>query len=173
MKSANSKRLVIDASVARAAGRTDHPISKACRVFLEGVLKICHHLVLTKETSEEWKRHQSKFALLWLSSMFARKKVERPRVERNDAVRNRIQDFEFSENECVAALKDAHLIEAALETDHTVVSLDETARGLLTRVAQNMKTLQQVVWVNPTKDEEHTTEWLERGAVDEESRRLR
>ena len=72
--------LVIDASIARAAGRTDHPISKACRDFLEDVLKICHHVVLTKETSEEWKRHQSKFTLLWRSSMFARKKVERPRV---------------------------------------------------------------------------------------------
>ncbi|MGO8786191.1 MAG: hypothetical protein ACLQVL_02245 [Terriglobia bacterium] len=172
MNPANSKRLVIDASIARAAGRTDHPISKACRVFLEGVLKICHHVVLTKEISEEWKRHQSKFTVLWRSSMVARKKVAWRKVARNSAVRTRIQDLDFSEKECAAILKDAHLIEAALETDLAVASLDETARGLLRRAAQDVKALKRVLWVNPTKDEEHTIEWLEGGAEAEEPRRL-
>ena len=172
MKSADSKRLVIDASIARAAGRTDHPTSKACRVFLEGVLKICHHVVLTKEISEEWNRHQSNFTLVWRSSMFARKKVARHKVAQNDAFRTRIQNLDFSEKERAAVLKDAHLIEAALETDLVVVSLDETARGLLRKVAQSTKPLKQVLWVNPTHDEEHSIEWLEGGAKGEEARQL-
>ena len=172
MKSESSKRLVIDASIARAAGRTDHPISKACRVFLEGVLNICHHVVLTKEITEEWNRHQSNFTVFWRSSMFARRKVARHEVAQNDAFRTSIQNFGFSEKERAAVLKDAHLIEAALETDLTIVSLDETARGLLRRAAQNVKPLKQVLWVNPTNDEEHTIGWLEGGAEDEEARQL-
>lgn len=172
MKSANSKRLVIDASIARAAGRTDHPVSKACRAFLEVVLNICHRVVVTQEISEEWNRHQSNFSVLWRSSMVARKKVARHKVAQNDVFRTGIQNLDFSEKERAAVLKDAHLIEAASETDLTVVSLDETARGLLRRAAQSVKPLKQVLWVNPTKDEEHTIEWLESGAEDEEVRQL-
>jgi predicted nucleic acid-binding protein len=172
MKSADSKRLVIDASIARAAGRTDHPISKACRIFLEGVLNICHHVVLTEEIREEWSRHQSNFTLVWRSSMVARKKVAWHKIAQNDVFRTEIQNLDFSEKECAAVLKDAHLVEAALKTDLTVVSLDETARGLLRKAAQNVKPLKQVLWVNPTKDEEHTMEWLEGGAKGEEARQL-
>jgi predicted nucleic acid-binding protein len=172
MKLEDSKRLVIDASIARAAGRAEHPISKACRDFLEEVLKICHRVVLTKEIQEEWNRHQSPFTLSWRSSMVARKKVAWLEVAQNDAFRTGIQNFRFSEKERSAVLKDAHLIEAALETDLTVASLDETARGLLRKAAQNVKPLQQVLWVNPTKEEEHTTEWLEGGAEVEQERQL-
>jgi hypothetical protein len=139
---------------------------------LEGVLNICHHVVLTKEISEEWNRHQSNFILFWRSSVFARKKVARHEVAQNDVFRAGIQNLDFSEKERAAVLKDAHLIEAALETDLTIASLDETARGLLRRAAQNVKPLQPVLWVNPTKDEEHTMEWLEGGAEDEETRQL-
>jgi hypothetical protein len=172
MRPENSKRLVIDASIARAAGRAEHPISRTCRIFLEGVLSICHRVVLTKEIQEEWNRNQSKFTLSWRSSMVARKKAAWPKVAQNDAIRTGIENFDFSHNERAAVLKDAHLIEAALETDLTVASLDETARGLLRRVAQNVKPLQQVLWVNPTKEEEHTTEWLEGGAEIEEKKQL-
>jgi len=172
MKPENSKRLVIDASIARAAGRTDHPISKACRVFLEGVLNICHHVVLTKGIQEEWNRNQSKFTLFWRSSMFARKKVARSQVVENEAIRTSIHTFDLSDKECAAVLKDAHLIEAALETDLRVVSLDEEARGLLRKMAQSVNPLKQILWVNPTRDEEHTIEWLEGGAEDEEARQL-
>jgi predicted nucleic acid-binding protein len=172
MKSADSKRLVIDASIARAAGRTDHPVSKACRVFLEGVLKICHRVVLTKEIREEWNKHQTQFSMTWRASMVARKKVAWCEVAQNEVFRTKIRKLDFSETEHAAALKDAHLIEAALETDLRVISLDEIARGLLRRAAQDVKQLKRVHWVNPTKDEEHTMEWLEGGAEDEEVRRL-
>jgi predicted nucleic acid-binding protein len=172
MKSANSKRLVIDASIAGAAGRTDHPVSKACRAFMEGVLNICHRVVVTTEISEEWNTHQSNFSLLWRSSMVARKKVAWCKVAHNDVLRTTIQNFGLPEKDCVAALKDAHLIEAALETDLTVVSLDETARALLRRIARSVRSLKHVLWVNPTRDEEHTIEWLEGGAKDEEARQL-
>ena len=172
MRSVDSKRLVIDASIARAAGRTDHPISKACRVLLESVLKVCHHTVLTNSITEEWNNHQSRFTLSWRSSMFARKKVARPDVAPNDALRNGIQNSGLTEKECAAALNDAHLIEAALMSDLRVFSLDETVRAIFRKAAPRVAPLRPVHWANPAKEDEHVIEWLEGGARDEEVRQL-
>ena len=59
-----SKRLVIDASVARAAGGEDatFPISVYCRDFLQAVLDISHRVVMTPDIRDEWNKHQSKSA---------------------------------------------------------------------------------------------------------------
>lgn len=167
-----SRALVIDASVAAAAGRTDHPVSKACRDFLEAVLKICHHVVLTREIRQEWNKHQSNFTALWRSSMYARKKVARPQVDRNDVLRTGIANSNLSHNECEEVLKDVHLVEAALAADLLLASLDDTARASFRKIAHEVGSLQQVVWVNPAKDDERAVQWLGEGARDEESRRL-
>jgi len=172
MSPGNSKRLVIDPSIARAAGGTDHPVSKACRVCLESILNICHQAVLTRAITEEWKRHRSNFTFLWLSSMYARKKVARPEVAPNVVLRTGIENSGLTEKERAAALKDAHLIEAALESDLRVVSLDETVRAIFRKAAPRVAPLRPVHWANPTKDDEHTIEWLEGGAKDEEVRQL-
>src|SRR3954452_5022187 len=72
-----SRRLVIDASIARAAGDSStHPTSRNCRDFLLIVLEICHRAVMTAPILEEWNRHQSRFASTWRKSMMARKKLE-------------------------------------------------------------------------------------------------
>lgn len=78
MAKSPSCRLVVDASVAQAAGgkgaRSD--VSKSCRDTLQAILDICHRLVLTKEMRREWNKHQSSFARTWRVSMVARKKFE-------------------------------------------------------------------------------------------------
>src|SRR5437660_6190664 len=75
-----SRRLVVDASVARAAGGegATHPLSRQCRDCLLAMLHICHRIVMTAEIGAEWKRHRSRFAMTWLTSMEARRKVWRP-----------------------------------------------------------------------------------------------
>jgi hypothetical protein len=172
MKPGDSKRLVIDASIAGAAGRTDHPVSKACRDFLEDVRTICHRVVMTREISDEWNRHQSRFAVSWRSSMFARKKVVRAEVAPNEILRTSIQNSGLTENECAAALKDTHLIEASMENDFRVVSLDEAARAIFRKAAPRVVLLRPVLWANPAKEEDRIIEWLEGGAKDEEVRQL-
>jgi len=58
-----SRVLVIDASIARAAGDVSmHPTSRNCRDFLQAVLDTCHRMALTTPIKEEWNRHQSRFA---------------------------------------------------------------------------------------------------------------
>jgi len=172
IRAKGSKSLVIDASIAGAAGRTDHPVSRACRDFLEAVLNICHCVVITREIAEEWNRHQSNFTVLWRSSMNARRKVVRPDTVTNGVLRTGISTSSLTEEGREAALKDTHLVEAALATGLAVVSNDETARALFRKIAHEIGLLKPIVWVNPVREEERAIEWLERGAKDEKKRRL-
>jgi hypothetical protein len=101
-----SRRLVIDASVASAAGQTMAPASRRCREFLQAFLCISHRAAMTPLLREEWKRHQSLFARARLAAVTSEGKVQ--------------------------AVPDAGrgaLVKAALATDKIVVSLDDTARG--------------------------------------------
>jgi hypothetical protein len=168
-----SVALVIDASVARAAGKTEHPVSSACRSFLQEVLEICHKVVMTPEISEEWNNHRSNFAFLWRASMTARKKVVRRSSVEDVGLREAIRRLELTDRARDAILKDIHLVEAALATGQAVASLDETIRGHLCQISSTVRTLGLLVWVNPIKDDEHPIDWLREGANAEAERRLR
>src|SRR5262245_32848483 len=84
MTAKSSRRMVIDASVARASGGRGavSPTSNNCSDFLQTVLVVCHQIVLTTEILEEWQKHKSRFASRWLASMLARKKSEKDRLSR-------------------------------------------------------------------------------------------
>lgn len=174
MHAGNSKRLVIDASVAHAAGGKDavFPASKLCRDFLGAVLRICHRVVFTPAIREEWNRHQSGYASEWRTSMAARRKtcilpdVQRPGIRRKAA------DTTTSDKDRGALLKDFRLISAALDSDHTIVSLDETARGLFSAASQATGELRNLVWANPSVVTEDLISWLQDGAPAEANRRL-
>jgi len=152
-----TKCLVIDTSVARAAGsESEHPISKYCRDFLNGVLKICHRLVMTKEILDEWKEHRSLFAMRWHSAMVAKKKVVdfiKSNVKDED-LRKEIFSAAASDRDRKEMEKDLHLIEAALATDHIVVSLDETAKECFAKAAQRVGRLGEIIWINPHQDDD-------------------
>ncbi|HAE81912.1 MAG TPA: hypothetical protein DDW33_14090 [Ktedonobacter sp.] len=71
-----------------------------------------------------------------------------------------------------AMFKDIHLIEAALQADRIVISMDETVRGYFREVTQKVVELRQIAWVNPCKSEETALEWLQDGAELERERLL-
>src|SRR5947199_9302433 len=167
-----SAELVVDASVARASGETQHPVSRACREFLQEMLKVCHKIVMTQEIRQEWNRHRSKFAYVWLSSMTARKKVVRVGSAEKPELRQAIRLLELGEKERGAILKDIHLVEAALAAGQTVVSLDDNARDLLRLIVASIPSVRPVVWVNPVKEDEHAIQWLGKGAIAEKRRQL-
>ncbi|MEW6219041.1 MAG: hypothetical protein AB1634_05820 [Thermodesulfobacteriota bacterium] len=113
-----SRAIVIDASVARAAGSAEHPVSTACRDFLIQILRICHRVVMTVEIAEEWKKHQSGFALRWRAAMESKRKVVRPSVaELPSGLREQAEALPLPPRRMSALLKDLHLVEAALATD--------------------------------------------------------
>ena len=177
MRSRDLKRLVVNASVARAAGGVEATalVSVNCTEFLETFRDECpHHVVMTPELSEEWEENQSKFAATWLRSMIARKRFHHETPPANQALRDEIEGTAISENEIEDMQKDFHLLEAARATDQIIISLDETIRRLFARAAQRVGEIRDIVWVNPERtEEEEPLAWLQNGAPPEDHRKLR
>ena len=177
MRLRDFKRLVVNASVARAAGGVAATalVSVNCTEFLETFRDKCsHHVVMTPELSEEWEENQSKFAATWLRSMIARKRWDYVEPPVNQALRDEIEGTATSENEIEDMQKDFHLLEAARATDQTIISLDETIRRLFARAAQRVGEIRDIVWVNPERtEEEEPLVWLQNGAAPEDQRKLR
>lgn len=175
MRLRDSKRLVIDTDVAQASGDEDATDPRAinCRDFLKEVRSQDHRVVMTREISEEWKRHQSRFALEWRVSMDASRKVERIDPLQDDTLRDKITTTTNNTDEIEAIQKDFHLLQAALATDQTIISLDETIRQLFKRASQQVGEIRNIIWVNPDRaTEEQPIEWLQNGALPEAHRQF-
>jgi hypothetical protein len=166
MRAKVSRRLVIDASVARAAGGkgATFPLSKHCRDVLQTTLDVCHRVVMTDAIREEWNKHQSAFARGWRTAMIARKKIIFQDVPPHLALREEIEAAAASDRDRAALLKDIHLVEAANAADRSVMSLDDTVRALLATAAGRIRLLKTIAWVNPGPDGERTCAWLRDGA---------
>jgi len=175
MDKVKSKRLVIDADVLHAAGdvKAIHPTAKHCHDFLEAVLDICHCAVRTPAIYEEWHRHCSRFARLWMRRMFSRGKVAKIQTDVVDRqVLHDVEKTVNSDGEIDAVRKDIHLIHAALAADRSIVSCDETARRLFGDASSAVPDLSPIVWVNPDREEEKPIQWLKDGAEAEPDRML-
>ncbi len=166
MARSRSELLVIDASVARAAGPEDavHPMAKNCRDFLLAVRDICHRMIFTEPIAAEWKQHQSGFARQWRTSMNARKKIDWIVVSEDEALRRQLQEAGTTDKQKEAMLKDAHLIEAASIQGKRIAALDEIVRELFRRSADLAPQLRDICWVNPNRPIEDSLGWLSDGA---------
>jgi hypothetical protein len=167
-----SRRLVVDASVVSSASEKVHPRSRDCRAFLDRILRVCHKVVLTEDIEAEWKRHQSRYSLIWLAAMRSKKKVLLSEPFENESVRSVLGSSGLSGKEEAAARKDLRLIEAALETDRAIVSLDEEARSLYKKLSAQVREMRSIVWVNPELQSDDPLRWLDGGARLETVRRL-
>ena len=174
MRARDSKGLVIDADVARASGSetATHPRAEHCRDFLSAVLSLSYRVVMTQEINDEWKNHQSRFARRWRVSMDARKKIDRVDPPEYVEIQNKVTNITSDESEIEALRKDFHLLQAALATDQTIISLDETVRRLFGRASQRVGEIRDIIWVNPDQTEEQPIPWLQNGAQPEAHRRL-
>jgi len=164
--------MVIDASVARAAGGKNAvwPLSKECRDFLINTLDVGHRAVLSPAVREEWKKHESSFSRQWRTMMMARKKLVLREVGEDRHLRAGLEQCTSNQRHLDAMMKDVHLLEAAHATDNTVISLDDIVRDLFGVAALRVPVLREVVWVNPGK--ESAIAWLRRGAPREKQRLL-
>jgi hypothetical protein len=172
-----SRRLVIDASVARSATSSDNPTSNASREFLQAILDVCHKIVLTPELHKEWDfnalqirspadRKRTRFLTDWMLAMARRKggKILRPRIPRDEALRNKINHLGLPEQSRQEISEDLHLIEAALASDSVVVSRDDSVRALLQSITSSCPEFSKVVWCNPVELGKDGLEWLHEGA---------
>lgn len=170
----SSKCFVIDTDIASAASDrvTEDPRPEDCRVLLETVRDTKHRVVRTEAIREEWNKHQSLFTRKWLASMFARKQVCKIDAPANDQLRSNVERYALSENKRNAMLKDTHLIEAALQADRIVLSMDEKVRQAFGEVTYKIRPLALIAWVNPCISEEMVIDWLQCGAPLEKERLL-
>lgn len=176
MRARDLKRLVVNASVARAAGGkgATASVSINCTEFLETFRDECpHHIVMTPELSEEWNAHQSNFAARWLKSMIARKRFDYIAPPQDTALSDKIDTTATRERDLEAMRKDFHLLQAALATDQTIISLDEAVRGLFKRASLQVGEIRNIIWVNPDRTAgEQPIAWLQNGAPPEPHRQL-
>ena len=174
MRARDSKRLVIDADVARASGSetATHPRAEHCRDFLSAILSLSYRIVMTEKISNEWKNHRSRFARRWRVSMDARKKIDRINPPEYAELRDKVTNTASDEDEIEVMQKDFHLLQAAIATDHTIVSLDETVQGLFAHASQQVGEIRNIIWVNPDRSAEEPITWLQNGAPPEGHRQL-
>ena len=169
-----SRVLVIDASIARAAGEVSmHPTSRDCREFLQTVLKVCHRMAMTEDIQAEWNKHQSRFARAWRTSMVARKKIEFVEVAPHLSLERRIERAVVDTYLAAIVDKDRRLIEAAMVTEQRVISLDDHVRRHLQDHIAKLPEAHSICWVNPCIPDEQAVAWLEAGAPVERPRMLR
>lgn len=167
------KRLVVDASVLRAASRegSTHPIGSRCRDILETILGAGHESVITDEIVEEWNRHNSRSAIRWRSRMNARRRFKKVKPANcSDVLTTLHQSSKFSEPEVAAVEKDIHLVAAARSVDRSVshanraiLSLDEVMRNLLRKLTTETRALDRLQWANPAYEFEPLQAWLADG----------
>ena len=91
----------------------------------------------------------------------------------NADLRVKIDALSLDEQTLDIIRKDVHLVEAALKTDHIVISRDEKARTLFQKASEEIGELKRIVWTNPVREEEHVKDWLSKGAKLEKSRQFR
>jgi hypothetical protein len=168
-----SRVVVIDASIARAAGEVSmHPTSRSCREFLRGILEHGHRTAMTEPIQEEWNKHPSRFARGWRTSMVARKRIEFVEVAPQLTLEKRVARAVADEFLAIIIDKDRRLIEAALVTEKRASSLDDHVRKHLQDHLPRLPEVRSICWVNPCTPEEEAVAWLAAGAPAERSRTL-
>jgi len=170
----NKKRLVVDACVACSMGERNQN-GKFCRDFMDAFrFKTENFVVMTEAINSEWKKHaRHKFSSDWLCSMHARRRVVKiNEPSNNELLRSEIISLSDSAEHIDAMIKDVILLEAALLTDRTIISIDKIARRLFSGTCERIGCIRDVVWVNPCTSEESAVTWLVNGAKNERERQL-
>ncbi len=167
---ATSRRIVVDTNVARSASESQHPISDACRQVLETIINRQHLVVLTATQYKEWQKHQSLFTKGWLVRMASKKLWHVLKPEPDSGLTDRIHALDCTVKTRKEMLKDVHLLENALATDHAVVSQETNVLNLFVAHAQPLAIPRPVAWVNPTENMPGCIAWLKGGAAVEKAR---
>ncbi|OIP90667.1 MAG: hypothetical protein CO013_07505 [Syntrophobacterales bacterium CG_4_8_14_3_um_filter_58_8] len=141
-----SRLLVVDASVMRAAGTTEHPVSSACRKALSAILTICHRVLISDPIENEWDRHSSKFSRKWKVAMMTRRKMPK---DNPSIAPIRLKGLPSDDRAIIK--KDRHLLDAAYAHDRIIMTTDDKLQKALERTG-NVKMLREIRWLNPCED---------------------
>lgn len=104
--------------------------------------------------------------------MVAKKKLCPCNIAVDDDLWCQFEAIAASDQEREIMVKNLRLVEAAIATDRTVISLDNKVRQCFTKVAVDVERLKDIIWVNPAQIAEKPLDWLQNGAEPEIGRSL-
>ena len=147
-----SNRYVIDANVAKGAGKPTTPCALNCLRLLTRVVDGAHFCVFNEALLLEWRNHASVFARGWLRQMHARKRYQLIEVKKHAALRKALVSAEISEAERSGVEKDLHLLELALAHDKCIVTLEVRLPNYLKADKGLAKFHSQITWIADEPD---------------------
>ena len=142
-----SNRYVIDADVAKGAGKPTTPRALNCVRLLTRVIDGAHFCVFNEALLLEWRNHASVFARGWLRQMHARKRYQLIEVAKHAALRKALFGAAISETERSGVEKDLHLLELALAHDRLLVTLEVRLPNYLRIDKALAKFHAQITWI--------------------------
>lgn len=159
--------IVIDADILRSAGTSEHPHSKSSRELLEAIREGNHRMVQCAPLLAEHKKHRSRFAATWQANMTARKQSVYWKYEEDTALRKALVDALPPDAPAkeIAALKDAHLLEAAAATGQRIVSKDRTARDLFRLACPTLGDHGNILWGEMSLSCADVLNWITSGCA--------
>lgn len=165
-------RLVIDANVAHSAGSSDVPVSLYSRECMNAVLEHDHVAVFGIKLLEEWREHASLHSRRWWRSMAARRRIESAEGD----------EFAVHCEPACACLehegwkddlrKDYHLVQSALATDRTILSLEVRFPRYLAIACDRVRILGTLFYGNPALEGDVCIQWIKAGASVERDRSI-
>ena len=142
--------IVVDALIAHSAGMSPASQSKQCLNFLDVFEKETNHeVVISLDIREEWDRHKSKYSSRWLTSMQNAGRLRRIQFRKDKTLWGAFNEAELTAPAYADLHKDLLLVEAAINADKRVSSLDGVKKHFAKCVACN-PAIGDVAWVNPT-----------------------
>lgn len=165
-------RLVIDANIAQAAGSSEIPSSRYCRICLDVVLSGGHAAVFSAVLREEWRNHAGLHAKRWWRSMAARRKIEfleggefAMHLDRASFCLEVTRDRE-------ALRKDFHLVCSALAADQIILSNEMDFPRYVALACRKVQVLTTLYYANPAREGGPCIRWVQSGARKEPDRRV-
>jgi predicted nucleic acid-binding protein len=157
--------IVIDADIMRSAGTSEHPHSRNSRQVLEALRDGNHRMVQCAPLLEEHKKHRSRFASIWQTSMLSRKQWVRWEYKEDANLRRVLVAAlpEEANHKEQAVLKDAHLLEAAAATGQCIISKDRTARDLFQLACPSLASHRHILWGEMTLSADAVIDWVKSG----------
>jgi hypothetical protein len=113
------------------------------------ILEICHHVVITDEMIDEWRRHPSRFMRKWRLNMAGRHKP----LQSIGHVSLGLKLGRFSQKDRAAIEKDLHLLEVAKAADGIIITRDASLWRALGSTPEGQKLRRTFKWFNPLDDD--------------------
>jgi hypothetical protein len=157
-----SRRIVLDASVARGAGEKSHPFSVRCRDILLTMLAAGHRLVVTRDLQLEWEKHASRTSIRWKALMASKGRL----VAVDEVADLGFEIDELEHGHCAHRIgKDLLILRAAVGADRAVVSADARLLESILCELSSMPIVGGIAWGQPSDEGElDCITWLAAGA---------